>query len=64
MQTYCADAHLYKRAESGDEPCRLKTQQELDDEAAAQPPAPKTPEQERLDLIQKALDDLILGGEM
>jgi len=41
-----------------------RSQEELDAEWAARPPAPKTPEQERLDLIQKALDDLILGGAM
>ena len=41
-----------------------RSQEELDAEWTARPPAPKTPEQERLDLIQKALDDLILGGVM
>ena len=41
-----------------------RSQAELDEEFANLPPAPKTPEQERLDLIQKALDDLILGGAM
>jgi len=60
-QTYSADARLYKRAESGDEPCRLKTQEELDAEAAAHPPAPKTPEQIQLVQQQQALDDLTLA---
>ena len=41
-----------------------RTPEELDAEWSQRPPAPKTPEQERLDLIQKALDDLILGGAM
>ena len=60
-QTYSADARLYKRAESGNGPCRLKTQQELDDEAAAAPPAPKTPEQLLLEQQQQTLDDLTLA---
>lgn len=41
---------------------RLKTDQERADEIAARPPVPKTPEQDRMDLMQAALDDLILNG--
>ncbi|GIQ63724.1 hypothetical protein PACILC2_22920 [Paenibacillus cisolokensis] len=48
-QTYSTDARLYKR--DGDM-IRLKTPEELDEEAANQPPAPKTPEQERIEALE------------
>src|SRR5690625_3500094 len=64
-QTYSADASKYKL--DGDV-IRSKTQQELDDEAAARPPAPKTPLQklEEADLDNKeaiaSLYEMLLGG--
>jgi len=48
----------YKRAESGDEPARLKTQQEMDAEEAGQTPSPKTPDQERMDQLEQLVADL------
>ncbi|MBB6730067.1 hypothetical protein [Cohnella zeiphila] len=60
-RNYNSDACLYMRDESGREPCRLKTQQELDDEAATMPPPPKTLEQLQLEQQQQALDDLTLA---
>lgn len=53
-QIYSADARLYKRAENQNEPCRLKTQQELDAELASRPTAPPTTE-ERLAATEQAL---------
>ncbi|CAH1212342.1 hypothetical protein PAECIP111893_03523 [Paenibacillus plantiphilus] len=48
-QTYSGAASLYKLDE---ETIRLKTEQELADEAAALPPAPKSPEQQRIEQLE------------
>lgn len=48
-QTYSASANLYKL--DGDT-IRLKTQTELDAEAATLPPAPKSPEQQRIEQLE------------
>jgi len=56
-RTYSAAPHLYKR--DGDT-IRLKTQEELDEEAAKQPPAPKTPEQQRIEALESAIAELTL----
>lgn len=53
-QTYSADARLY-RLDADSITIRLKTQVELDEESAAQPPAQKTPEQERVDQLEAQL---------
>ena len=64
-RTYSADASKYKL---DDGVIRAKTQQELDDEEAARPPAPKTPLQklEEADLDNKeaiaSLYEMLLGG--
>lgn len=61
-QEYSAEPHMFVRNDNEGDPARRKTQQERDDEIAARAPAPKTSEQQQIELMQKALDDLILGG--
>lgn len=58
-QMYIVDTHLYKRAESGDEPARLKTQEELDADVIIQPPAPKTPDQLMIEMLQVQSGELL-----
>ncbi|MFD0712858.1 hypothetical protein [Paenibacillus sp. GCM10027626] len=56
-QEYVAAAHLYRLDEDG-KSIRLKTRKELDDEAAARQPAPKTPEQQQIEALEAENADL------
>lgn len=60
QQTYSANGgNLYRKAESGDDPARLKTQEELDAEVANYPTLPKTPDQLMIEMMQVQSGELL-----